>query len=213
MAIWDYVPGGNMIESFLHPEKGYEEAQKKWEQAWREAQGYGRPYWEKGLGESGFEALAGAENALLNPGDLLNKWMQDYKMSDFAKNLLRSSKEAGLSAASSQGLLGSNASTQNIEQSAGEITAADLQQYLQDLIQQYLAGVGIAGNIYNQGAGMGRSLLEGAQNYGKGEAELAYGRQNAPGNLLEHIIQMGANAAKSFGGGGFGAGAGMGIAA
>lgn len=186
----------DMISSFFSPEKGYEKAGDEWRKAWEESQGYQRPYWQQGLDQYG--KLTGAQGELLDPTGLLDKWISKYSMSPYAKQMQAEAQEKGLGAASSMGLTGSSAALSNIQKGASEIMNKDRQQFLNDLMQKYLAGIGIGQNIYGIGAQTGRSLGEQGMQYGRGAAEMAYGAENAPGNLLERLLSMGANVAGNY---------------
>ena|SRR5882724_6674243 len=214
MAWYDYVPGGSMINSFLHPEEGYEAAANKMQDAWKQAQQYGQqgvgyqePYRQAGIGQT--DRLNTAENQLLDPSALLSDWMNKYQASPFAQKSMANAKEAGLGAASSMGLMGSSAALNNIQQSSSDIMNADRQQFLTDLMQKYMSGIGIgqsmfgtgaatAGNIGNQMSHMGDQSLAVGENMG----QAAYGSKNAPGNLLKDMLALGAKAYMASQGGG-----------
>ena len=189
----------NMISSFLHPEDAYKKAQIENDRAWNEAQGYGKPYWQAGVDQTG--KLTGAQDRLMNPGQLQNEWAQGYETSPYARQLLEHNQGAGLDAASSMGLNGSSAAAANIQQGAGNIVAQDRQQYMNDLMQKYLAGIGIGQNIYGEGAGMGKNLMAGAMDHGNKAAQYAYGRQAAPGAMFGRLTGISTGAAT--GGGNF----------
>lgn len=182
---------GNMFSSFFHPEKGYEEAEKEFRRAWDESRNRQQPFVNQGQEQYG--NLMGAENALLNPETLLNKWISGYEESPYAKKSFENARESGLNAASSQGLLGSSTATQNIQNSASNIMNADRSQYLNDLIQKYLAGVNIGQNIYGIGANTAGELGREGLEYGRDIGGARYGSRNAPGNLLSNLINTAAN--------------------
>lgn len=190
----------NMLSSFFHPEKGYEDAEKQFRKFWEEAKGNMQPFINQGLAQYG--NLTGAENALLNPETLLKKWMSGYEESPYAKKSLETARSGGLDAASSMGLLGSNAAIGNIQNSASDIMNQDRSAYLGDLMQKYLSGVGIGQNIYGTGAGMASNLGELSHRFGQDIGGARYGAANAPGNLLAQLINTAANV---YTGGGYGA--------
>lgn len=200
--------GFNMLDSFMNPDKAYKEAGKQSRKYWEEAKGYEKPFMEHGLDQYG--RLNDAENALLHPDVLQNQWAQGYEQSPYAKNLLEANTGQGMDAASAMGLMGSSGAINNIQQGAGRITAEDRRNYLQDLMQKYMAGVGIGQNFYNTGANAANTLAGGAQTEGGRQAGLAYGQAAAPGQLFGKII---GTAASMYGGGGMGgAGGGSGFA-
>lgn len=188
--------GFNMIDSFMNPQRGYEAAADEARKAWEEAQNYGRPYWQNGLDQTG--RLTGAEDALLDPGALEAKWMQDYETSPYAKQLLEQNKNSGLDAASSMGLMGSSAALNNIQQGAGKIVNADRQQYINDLMQKYMTGIGIGQNIYGAGAGIGGDLMRGALSTGSDLGNAAYGAKNAPGQMFNNLLRAAMMAGGAF---------------
>lgn len=196
MSWMDYLSpvkgAGNMINSFLHPEAGYKDAAHEMQNAWGQAQDFQRPYADAGKNQIG--TLTGAENALLDPSALLGKWMESYESSPFAKKSMSNARESGLDAASSMGLSGSSAAVNNIQQSSGDIMNADRSQFLNDLMQKYMAGVGIGQNIFNTGAATAGNMGNQAIGVGENMGGAAYGARNAPGNLLKDLLATGAKA-------------------
>lgn len=182
---------GDMISSFFSPEEGYEEAEKVFREFWNEAKKTQQPFINQGQEQYG--NLMGAENALLNPETLLAKWMKGYEESPFAKKSFENARSGGLNAASSMGLLGSNAAINNIQQSSSDIMNKDRSEFLRDLMQKYLAGVGIGQNIYGIGANSASNLGQLAHGFGQDIGGAAYGAANAPGNLLGNLLNLGAN--------------------
>lgn len=191
---------GSMINSFLNPQDAYKAAERQAQQGWQEAQGYERPYWQQGLDQYG--NLTGAENALLDPAALESKWAQSYQTSPYAKQLLAQNKASGLDAASAMGLMGSSAALGNIQSGAGNIVNEDRQQFLQDLMQKYLAGIGIGQNIYGTGAMAGNALASGAQREGEDLAGLKYGEKAAPGSFFGKLLGTAADLGLNYATGG-----------
>lgn len=181
---------GNAIDSFLHPEEGYKDAAKKMEEAWRQAQGFQEPYRQGGLDQMG--RLNSAENSLLDPSALLSKWMGSYQESPYAQKSMQNAKESGLGAASSMGLMGSSAAVNNIQNSSSDIMNADRQQYLNDMMQKYMAGIGIGQNMYGIGASTAGNMGNQAIGVGENLGQAAYGAKNAPGDMLKNMLAMGA---------------------
>lgn len=203
MSVWDKyknISGLDMLHSFLHPEDAYKAAGNAENQGWTTAQNYQKPFWQAGVDQTG--QLTGAEGSLLDPSALENKWAADYQQSPYAKQELQQNQAAGLDAASSMGLNGSSAAINNIQQGAGNIVNADRQNFMSDLMQKYLAGLGIGQNIYNNGASTGANLGTGAMEHGENQAGLQYGQMAAPGALLGKIIGMGVNAGTNYATGG-----------
>lgn len=170
------------ISSFFHPEDAYKEAGKASQQGWQQAQGFEVPFEQRGLDQYPF--LQDAINKLMHPDQLESQWASGYDTSPYAKRELEMNKGQGLDAASSMGLMGSSGALSNIQQGAGDITSRDRQQYLNDLMQKYMQGIGLSSGIYNTGAGMGGSLGQQAIGQGETMAGLRYGQQAAPGALF-----------------------------
>lgn len=215
MSWLDPFDMGGKFSSFMHPEKGYQKGQEQLDKYWGEAQnyynqgqGYLNPYNQYGQGAYG--DYSGAMKRLLDPAALQNEWAKGYTESDSAKNAENMAQEHGLSAASGLGLMGSNTALNAIQGGTTQIAMNDRQNYLDNLMQKYLAGAGIAGNIFNTGAGAAGSMSGNAMNMGKyamdmggNSAQMAYGRQNAPGDLFGKLV---GTAASAFGGGAGGGG-------
>ena len=205
------------LSSFLHPGKGYQKGQEQLDKYFgqtqnyfNQAQGYQLPYFQQGQGS--FGPLSGAMNMLLNPEALQNKWASNYAESPAAKNAEAMATEHGLNAASSMGLMGSTPALQAIQAGTSQIGMQDRQNYLDNLMQKYLAGAGIAGNIYNQGANsanqMGNNAMNmgtNAMNMGQNSANMAYGQQNAGGDMFGRLLgplagYLGSGLVNKFGG-------------
>jgi hypothetical protein len=106
--------------------------------------------------------------------------------------MLDMNKQSGLDAASSMGLLGSSGALQNIQRGAGDIVANDRERYMQNLMKTFLSGLGLSGGLYETGAGTARNLGQQATQMGETMGGLEYGRERAPGQLLENLLKMGA---------------------
>lgn len=194
MSWSNVIPGvGGAIDSFLHPEAGYQDAAKQMQQAWKQAQGFQSPYQQAGANQLG--TLTGAENKLLDPSALLSNWMSKYQESPYAKQSQSNAKSAGLDAASSMGLMGSSSALNNIQKSSSDIMNADRSQFLNDLMQKYMSGVGIGQNIYNTGAATAGNMGNQALGVGENLGQAAYGARAAPGNRMADMMAM---AAKMF---------------
>lgn len=188
------APG--MIHSFWNPQEGYEDAAKEYEKYYNESKGFQEPFRQNGLDQTG--RLNNAENSLLDPSKLLGEWMDKYKTSPYAQRSMQNASASGLDAASSQGLLGSSAATQNIQQSSSDIMNKDRSEYLQDLMQKYMAGIGIGQNMYGIGASTAQNMGNNAMNMGGAMGAAKYGAASAPGNMARDLISAGA---KAYGGG------------
>jgi hypothetical protein len=182
--------GGGMISSFLHPEKGYENAQKAASRGFEEAKQYQLPFQQWGM--QVHPNLAQSYLDLSNPTKLQGEWANAYEMSPQAQRAMDFSKNQGLEQASSMGLMGSSGALNNLQQGAGDIMLQDRRNFLNDLMQKYMAGIGLGTNIYNVGAQSGRAIGDQAARHGENMAQLAYGKTNAPGEMFGGLLGTGA---------------------
>lgn len=180
------IGGGlGLLNSFFDP---YGEAQKQSQQGFNEARGYEQPFITQGQEQYG--ALNQARQDLMDPAALQNKWAQGYETSPYAQQMLNMNRDQGLDAAGSMGLMGSSAALGNIQQGAGNIMQQDRQQYLQDLMQKYMSGIGLGQNMYGVGANMAGTLGGQAVHQGENMANLGYAQQAAPGQQLGQAAGM-----------------------
>lgn len=187
------------LSSFLNPGKGYDKGQEQLDKFYQQAQGFQRPYNQ--YGQDQYANLNEYIKNLMNPQALQDQWAKGYTESESAKNAEGMAQEHGLDVASSMGLMGSNAALQATQAGTTQIGLDDRQNYLDNLMQKYLAGAGLSQGIYNQGANTAGQMGQNAMNMGQSSAEMAYGKQNAGGNLLGGLIGAGIGAAGSaFGG-------------
>ncbi len=199
MSIWDSYKnfsGYNMLDSFLHPERGYKAAGEEVGKSWEEAKGYLTPYNTAGTNE--IPRLQDATGRLLNPEELENQWASGYEESPYAKDELARANEYGLDAASAMGLGGSSAALENTQRTSSSIMNADRRNYLQDLIQKYIAGVQSSQNLFGTGAGVGTALGQGALQTGENRGQIAYNATNAPGNMFSKLLGAGASAVGTY---------------
>jgi hypothetical protein len=176
------------LSSFLHPRRGYDAAQGQLDKYYQDAQGYQKPYMDQG--QAAYGNLSDMMKSLLDPAALQSKWASGYQESDAAKNLENTATQHGLNAASSMGIMGSTPALQAIQQGTSQISAADRQQYLNDLMQKYLSGAGIAQGIYGTGANAANNMSGNAMNMGQNAAQMAYNQQNAGGNSFGGLLGM-----------------------
>ena len=221
MSIVDYlVPGSGMLDSFLHPERGYDAAGKAMQSGYdaskgyydeskgfyKDAQGNLQPFRQQGLDQYG--RLNDQANALNNPGQLENQWASGYEMSPYAQHAVDQATATGRNEASSMGLNGSSAALNNVQTNAGNIMQSDRQQYMNDLMQKYMASIGIGQNLYGTGAAAGSQMGTNAMNEaglamqqggnainnGVNMGQAAFGKQNAPGEMFGKMLGTAANA-------------------
>lgn len=182
--------GFDMINSFLNPGQGYKDAAKEAGKGYKEAQGYQQPFYQQGLDAYG--GLNSAYQKLLNPAALQEEWSKAYQTSPEAQRMLQMNMGQGMDAASAMGLMGSSGALQNIQQGAGDINLKDRQNFLNDLMQKYMAGIGLGQNIYGIGAGAGQNMGNRAFEHGNNLAGLKYGETNSPGQMFGGLLGLGA---------------------
>lgn len=180
---------GGKFDSFMHPEKGYQKAQEQLDRYYKDAQGNLQPYNQ--FGQQAYGNYSDAMRRLLDPAGLQAEWEKGYSESPSAKYAEGLAQEHGLDAASGLGLMGSNTALNAIQGGTTQIGLDDRQRYMDNLMQKYLAGAGIAGNIFGTGAGAAGAMANNAMNMGGNSAQMAFGAQNAPGNLFGNLLGTG----------------------
>ncbi len=199
-----------ILDSFLHPEKGYQDAQNELNKYFAQSQSYLQPYNQ--YGQQTYGDYSGAMRRLLDPAALEADWVKGYSESPSALNAERMAQEHGLDAASSLGLMGSNTALNAIQGGTTQIGLDDRQNYLNDLMQKYLAGANIAGNIFSTGANVANTMSQNAANMGNNSAQMAYNIQNAPGQMMGGLLGLGTGLAGSALGGPIGGAVASGLA-
>lgn len=183
------------LSSFLHPGKGYEKGQEQLDKYYNQSQGYLNPYNQNGQNQYG--NLNDIIKNLMDPTELNKKWTESYTESPQAKQAEAMANEHGANAASSMGLMGSNTALNATQAGTTQIGLDDRQNYLDNLMQKYLAGANLAQGIYGTGANAAGQQSQNANNMGQNSAEMAYGKQNAGGNMLSGLIGTAAGVAGS----------------
>jgi predicted DNA binding CopG/RHH family protein len=177
------------LSSFLHPQKGYQKGQEQLDKYYRQSQEALQPYNQHGQEQYG--NLNDYIRSLMNPQELQAKWTQGYETSPAAIQAQKMAQEHGLNAATSMGLGGSNTAINAIQSGTSQIGMEDRQNYLNDLMQKYLAGAGLVQGVYGTGANAASGQSNNAMNMGQNSAQMAYNRQNAGGNMLGGLIGQG----------------------
>lgn len=204
MGMFDFGIGGlsKMFKSFMQPEKGYEKGQEQLNQYYNQGQNYLQPYQQQGQEQYG--NVSGAINNMMNPSQLFDKWLQDYQQSDASQMAQGRAMEQGNRASQAMGVGGSTPALQAMQAGSSEIGAQDQMNYIEKMIQQYLQGANLAQGVYGQGAQAGNQMSNNAQNMGQNSAQMAYGKQNAPGQMFNDLLKTGAYAYSGGGAGGGG---------
>lgn len=198
------------LTSFLHPEKSYEKAQEQLEKYFQQGQNYLSPYNKNGL--EAYGKYSGAMDRLLNPMQLQDEWSKGYQESDLAKQNEAMATQHGLNAAQQLGLGGSQPALNAIQSGTSGIVARERQQYLDDLMKKYLAGIGIGQDIYSKGENSANSMSQNAMNMGQNEAQLEFNKNNAQGDLFGKLLGAGTGLIGSTLGGPVGGALGAGLA-
>jgi hypothetical protein len=183
------------LSSFLNPGRGYDKGQEQLNKYYDQAQGALNPYNQQGQQQYG--NLSDIIKNLMDPTELNKKWTESYTESPQAKQAEAMANEHGADAASSMGLMGSNTALQATQAGTTQIGLDDRQNYLDSLMQKYLAGANLAQGIYGQGANAAGQMSNNSMNMGKNSSEMAYGKQNAGGNMLGGLLGAGIGAAGS----------------
>jgi len=181
------------LSNFTHPQKGYKAGQDQLDKYFNQAQSSMQPFVQQGQQQYG--NVNNSINALLDPQALQDKWSSGYQESQAAKDSQGMAQQQGLDAASSMGLMGSNTALNAVQAGTSQIGAQDRQTYLDNLMQKYLAGTGMAQNVYGQGATAAGQMGQNAMNMGQNSAQMAYGQQNAQGQMFGNLLNTGANVA------------------
>lgn len=183
------------LSSFLNPGKGYEKGQAELDKYYNQGQGYLNPYNQNGQQQYG--NLSDIIKNLMDPTELNKKWTESYSESPQAIQAEKMAQEHGLNAASSMGLMGSNTALNATQAGTTQIGLDDRQNYLDSLMQKYLAGAGLAQGIYGQGANAAGQMSNNANQMGQNSAQMAFGKQNAGGSLFGNLLGAGLGVAGS----------------
>ncbi len=188
MSIWDTYKKVAFPSQIFDPGKPYRQAGSEITKGYNQGQAYLDPYNQAGMGQIG--KLTGAQDRLMDPAALQAEWAKGYQTSPYAQQLQEQAKSSGMDAASSQGLLGSSTATNAIQQGSSNIMNADRQNYMNDLMQKYMQGVGIGQDIFHQGGSAANQMSQNANAYGQNMAGMRFGEANAPMNQIMNMIKM-----------------------
>ena len=194
----------SMLSSFLHPERGYAAGQGQLDRYYNQGQGYQQPYNQ--MGQQAGQGLNTAMGRLMDPASLQNEWSQGYETSPQALQAQELAKQQGLNAMSAQGVMGSTPALQAMQAGESQIGLNDRQNYLDNLMQKYQAGIGIGQNMYGVGASTAGQMGQNAMNMGENSAGMAYGQQNAPGQMFGQLASTAGNLGMQYATGGMGQG-------
>lgn len=176
----------NWLESFFNPGRGYEKAGKEMQKYYNQGQSFLNPYMQQG--QQQYQTLLQQLQALGDPAKLQGEWAKSYEMSPEAKQATEYARDVGQNEAAAMGLSGSSAALSNIQKGAGDIASQDRSRYMNDLMQKYMASVGIGQGLYNTGAGAAGQLSQNAMNMGQQSGAAQFGKYNAPGGMLGGLL-------------------------
>lgn len=184
--------GSAVGSKLLNPSKGYKKGQGQLDKYFNQSQQYLQPYNQNA--HAAYGNLNQSIQKLLNPSQLHDEFLSNYNQSEASQMAQARAMEQGNRAAASTGVLGSTPHLQALQAGANEIGAQDQQNYIQQMIQQYMAGVGHLENIYGVGANAGVAQANNAMNMGGESANLAFGRNNANNKLFGDLFSTGIGA-------------------
>jgi hypothetical protein len=174
MGLLDNI-GGLLGGIFGHSEKPYDEYSKEYQNWINRAQGAQQPY--ANAGANAIPAYQEWLSSQKNPTEFINKLMGGYSESPFAHNQQQQALRAGQNIGSATGLTGSTALAQQLQQNAGQISSADQNQWLQNVLginTQYGQG---QGNLIGVGQNATNALTNLYGNAGQHLGEAAYGSE------------------------------------
>ena len=170
----------------------YEDASKYLEKYLPEVQKYQKPFYEAGT--SAIPEYQKWLQGMRDPSRFINNLMVKYQESPYAQNLQRQARQGGINAASASGLVGSTPFAQQMAQTAGNISSADMNQWLQNVLginTQY--GAGQAGMV-GMGQNSANALTDLFNQYMQNQAALQYGQGQASegqtGSLFSGLGQL-----------------------
>lgn len=178
-----------MLAGLLNPGRAYKKAQRTLDQYYNQGQQTLSPFIQQG--QAAYEPLYGAMENLLNPEQLYNQWSQGYEMSPYAQDLMSRAQTQGLDAASSMGLLGSTPALQALQAGTTQIYNQDRSNYLNDLMDKYFKGAGLAQNLYGAGQNAASNFGQNAMNMGQQSSQLTYGQNQAGPSMLAGLLGLG----------------------
>src|SRR5690348_17225257 len=134
------------FSDWMNPRKGYDAAQQQMQQYYNQAQQFQQPYNQGGQFARPY--LQNALQQLSNPAALQDQWSKGYNESEAAKQAEQTAMSRGLNAAQAMGLNGSSTALSGLQAGATNIVNQDKQNYLNDLMQKYLASIGVGQGLY-----------------------------------------------------------------
>lgn len=160
--------------AFGNSGKPYDEAGKTYQDWINKATNLNSPYYNAGTGAIGNyqDWLTGQKD----PAKFINSLMGQYNESPYAHNQQNAAMNAGINMGSASGLTGSSALMQQMQQNAGQISSADQNTWLKNVLginKQYGEG---QNNLVNTGKDVTNSLTNLYGNAAGNMGESAYGK-------------------------------------
>lgn len=134
-------------------------------------------------------------DTMKNPSGFINTLMNQYQESPWAKYQQQQAVRAAQNLGSASGLTGSTALQQQAQQNAANISSADMQNWLQNVLginTQFGAGTG---NLVGAGQASANALTNLLGEYGKMFGEQAYNKEAAENNDFWNMIGGGVSLA------------------
>lgn len=175
------------LSSFFHPERGYQKGQEQLDKYYNQTSQLYQPYINQG--QEAYGHVNTAMQNLLNPAQFRDEMLSQYQPSESARLRAETAQNSGLDAASSMGLMGSTPALQAIQSGTNNILANDELSYLQQLFDMYGTGAKMAQDIYGTGANAAHALGQNTMQMGENSAQMAFGKQNAPGEMFNNLLQ------------------------
>lgn len=167
--------GGLLGGLFGDSGKPYDKAMEEYQKYMQMAQGAQQPYADAGKGAVGDyqKWLQGQQD----PSKFINNLMGQYQESPYTKFMQQQSQNAGINAGSANGLSGSSALMQQMQQNAGNISQQGMNDWLQSVLginTQYGQG---QNNLMQGGQNAANALTNMYSQYGDKMGDAAFGRQ------------------------------------
>lgn len=178
--------GGILSGMFNDSSAPYDKAMEQYQNFFNQGKSTQKPFYDAGVGAIGDyqDWLTGQKN----PTEFINKIMGDYQESPYARYLQQQAQNAGINAASASGLTGSTPFLQQAQQNAANISSADMNQWLQNVLginTQYGQG---QKNLVDTGQTSANALTNLIQQFGQNMADAAYGKEAGKQSNTSNIL-------------------------
>lgn len=171
---------GGGLGSFLgglfgHSDRPYRNAMDEYNKWMQKGEGALNPFLQAGQG-----AIGDYQNwlkGMQDPSGFINNLMGNYQESPYTHYMQQQAQRAGMNAGSANGLAGSSALAQQMQQNAGNIAQQGMNDWLNNVLginQMYGQG---QGNLMAGGQNAANSLANMFQNAGDWMGQGAYGQQ------------------------------------